>query len=537
MRGRVYSLAVAGGQLFASTDSGSIHCFRPSGKGVPSNLSRRTEARGAEQTTPLVPTNPGRPLARDAGLVNWWKFRVGMDAPARRRGFPNPERHVGDLVGGLRATIVGDVQLRQLGSLEALAFDGLTNSVTVMRDARAADLPEEEMSAEAWVRSDEPSQRGGIVGVSEMAKRRGLGWQLGYRESKFFFALKSVRERKTEKGDPLTFVEGDVNIQKGAWYHVVGTYDGTTQRLYVNGREEKVASEERGSIRYSEQPRYEIGNYRFKSLDSRLSGLLEEVRVYQRALSPDEISQRYEERRELFPEPVRLALGPDAEFVGPETAIVRWHTRTPSPTRLEYRSGDKLFTVSDSVPKIEHEARLSQLQRDRIAQYWVKTGRERQRSTPVFELAGHFHYSVPRVQEVSIPSAANDTLVDWTALAEQLLVNLSRPGVGERSTCLRDSPPQRLARRRCGHRSGQGGVGERDSAALWCLWDTRRTSRSGIALETAIYVVVCQPRRFPIDRRRRSPRERRSRGVARTPSGRRSGCPWTPRSWEGRVSQ
>ncbi|MCH2374147.1 MAG: PQQ-binding-like beta-propeller repeat protein, partial [Planctomycetes bacterium] len=144
--------------------------------------------------------------------------------------------------------------------------------------------------------------------------------------------------------------------------------------------------------------------------------------VYQRALSPDEISQRYEERRELFPEPVRLALGPYAEFVGPETAIVRWHTRTPSPTRLEYRSGDKLFTVSDSVPKIEHEARLSQLQRDRIAQYWVKTGRERQRSTPVFELDGHFNYSVPRVQEVSIPSAANENIVDWTAIAEQILL-------------------------------------------------------------------------------------------------------------------
>jgi hypothetical protein len=67
------------------------------------------------------------------------------------------------------------------------------------------------------------------------------------------------------------------------WYHVAGTYDGSTMRLYLDGIEQDTldiagAADSGGWVRLSHS-----------GSDEALDGLLDDVRIYDRALSPTEI--------------------------------------------------------------------------------------------------------------------------------------------------------------------------------------------------------------------------------------------------------
>jgi len=75
------------------------------------------------------------------------------------------------------------------------------------------------------------------------------------------------------------------------WYHLVGTYDETTNtvRIYVDG-EEKDATSFAGEL-YSAGVSLEIG--RDLPLSRWFDGTVDEVRIYNRALSPEEILEHY----------------------------------------------------------------------------------------------------------------------------------------------------------------------------------------------------------------------------------------------------
>ena len=83
-------------------------------------------------------------------------------------------------------------------------------------------------------------------------------------------------------------------MANGAWYHVVGTYDGAQQRIYVNGAMENSAART-GSI-----PDYgqilAIGKYALDN-NSNFDGTLDEVRVSKTARGADWIKLSYAGQR------------------------------------------------------------------------------------------------------------------------------------------------------------------------------------------------------------------------------------------------
>jgi len=75
-------------------------------------------------------------------------------------------------------------------------------------------------------------------------------------------------------------------IETGVWYHVAGTYDGETLKLYVNGELKDSNTDPSGNLDTTDAI-LAIGTW--SSLTDYFQGTIDEVRIYNRSLSPTEI--------------------------------------------------------------------------------------------------------------------------------------------------------------------------------------------------------------------------------------------------------
>ena len=81
--------------------------------------------------------------------------------------------------------------------------------------------------------------------------------------------------------------ESTTQVGNGTWRHICGTNDGTTSRLYIDGVLDASATESVSSL----QPTVTFGHWQGGT--RYLNGLIDDVRIYNRALSPDEIKRLY----------------------------------------------------------------------------------------------------------------------------------------------------------------------------------------------------------------------------------------------------
>ena len=77
------------------------------------------------------------------------------------------------------------------------------------------------------------------------------------------------------------------------WYHIAGVYDGSEIRLYMDG-EFQVSIPHSGNIIYNNQPFYISRNAPYNSQDHYFRGKIDEVAIYDKALSGLEIKQHYQ---------------------------------------------------------------------------------------------------------------------------------------------------------------------------------------------------------------------------------------------------
>lgn len=83
------------------------------------------------------------------------------------------------------------------------------------------------------------------------------------------------------------------NWNAGQWYHIVGTYDGSTMKIYVNGALEN-SKPQTGNI---EATNYKLffGTRAVNNIPTNMffNGIIDEVKIYSRALSANEILEHY----------------------------------------------------------------------------------------------------------------------------------------------------------------------------------------------------------------------------------------------------
>ena len=159
----------------------------------------------------------------------------------------------------------------------ALSFDGSTNWVAV-NDSNSLDLTAG-MTLEAWVNP------AALSGGSS-------GWRtviLKQQTSDLVYALYGNTDQNRPSG--YVYVGGELDtagtaqLPLNSWTHLATTYDGSALRLFVNGVQVSNRAVS-GNIAQSSSPLRIGGNSVWGEY---FSGLIDEVRVYNRALSQTEI--------------------------------------------------------------------------------------------------------------------------------------------------------------------------------------------------------------------------------------------------------
>lgn len=298
-------------EYFTITPSGSITRSFKSGTDTydvwldPKNVTVQTlqlTSRGIKAVDMRPPgrSEPGVPVRgnRITGKtivtpVKWWKFDEGVGNVTT------------ESVGGDSCAVQGHRSYWKQGvSGAALAFDGYT-SVVSLTSAKGPAITKA-VTIEGWV----------AIGAYPW------NWtpviQQGHEESYYLGIGPHGHVAMCVKvADQVTRVESETRLDRKRWYHVAGVYDAATGtvRVFIDGAVCGELNAGRGSIARSSSP-IQIGKGKKMSQSDPVrantfvaafsfDGLIDEVRLYDEALMPEQITASYEAFQ--LPEATRMA--------------------------------------------------------------------------------------------------------------------------------------------------------------------------------------------------------------------------------------
>ncbi len=203
-------------------------------------------------------------LARAQGLAAAYSFNEGSGTT------------VGDSSANANIGTVANASWTSSGKFGgALSFNG-TNSLVTVADSTSLDLTSA-MTLEAWVYPTALNDWRTIL----MKESSGTHVYLLYANDDAPRPAAYFRTGSVEKG-----AQGTTILPRNAWSHVAATYDGTTFRLFVNGVQVASAAAT-GLINTSNLPLRIGGSTVWGEY---FSGRIDEVRIYNRALSAAEVA-------------------------------------------------------------------------------------------------------------------------------------------------------------------------------------------------------------------------------------------------------
>ncbi len=210
------------------------------------------------------------------GLVGYWSFDEGEGSTAY------------DYSGNGNDGTINGASWTDGISGSALQFDGADDYVLVGTNPVLA--PTQSLTASAWV------QFGSVSGLAYAVSRGRDYWGSGYNLGGWGDRIHGEVNLDDAENNPEVFLLSSTVASCDKWYHIVLTYDSATGgRLYVNGAKEKSAALT-GAIVYrpGQGDDFVIGVLSHHYPDwYDFEGLIDEVRIYNRALSATEIADLY----------------------------------------------------------------------------------------------------------------------------------------------------------------------------------------------------------------------------------------------------
>jgi hypothetical protein len=174
----------------------------------------------------------------------------------------------------------GDAQIvwdDERGS-HVLSLDGDGDYVYCERSWQ--DIVTTEITVTAWIKTDSLGSSNGIVGL-------GYAWRLrGGSGGNAAFQVMNT--------DPVSAATGTWPVNDGTWHHVAGAYDGTEYKLYIDGKT-NVSIASSGVLKGGATAYYGTIGAHYKRSDGApkmfFEGLIDDVRIYDRVLSEQEIRE------------------------------------------------------------------------------------------------------------------------------------------------------------------------------------------------------------------------------------------------------
>ncbi len=211
----------------------------------------------------------GKTVEADAP-VSWWRLGESAGTVAADKTGTNPGAYLSGTTLGAASLVATE------SSNTAVAFDGAKGAVKV---ASSSSLNlSSPFSLEAWIKPSKLPTAGSFSSVLTKAE----SYSLQFNGPNLEFTVIQSGTRHRLQAPSGTIVAGNV-------YHVVGTYDGTTQRLYVNGAQVASAALS-GPASVTANSLY-LGSW--AGGEEFLTGVIDEAAVYNKALSAARIAEHY----------------------------------------------------------------------------------------------------------------------------------------------------------------------------------------------------------------------------------------------------
>lgn len=238
----------------------------------------------------LYPGACGDRLAT-GGFILFKNPQVEFDAPGNN---PSP------FVAGTRSSTQSISDLTNNNTVTAtsltyasdgtFSFNGSSNYLTI---SNFVNKPTTAITCEAWIKPTKSTLSGTIRGGAISATN---SMYLGIIDSIDGGVTHALHWANQTSINRVTSWNG--NVPNNAWSHIAGTYDGTTMRAYLNGVEIYSAAQS-GTIT---DGTYVIGTYGGGLQDGvhNFQGLLPEGKIYNRALSAEEIKRNFNATRSRY---------------------------------------------------------------------------------------------------------------------------------------------------------------------------------------------------------------------------------------------
>lgn len=265
-----------------------------------------------------------------------WNYRMPIDlnyeVPYENKIFPTEglvsrwtfNNSVADNWGSNHGAIHGNPEFVEGKYGNALKFDGVDDFVEIPVSPSLNNL--NALTWSVWVKIDQPSQ--GIM--SKYLMGHSGEWFVDTYAKKPYFV--------TVSGNGRVEAIGNTTLSTGEWYHLAGTYDGGAMNVYVNGVSAGGASQSGPLQRELPLLIGSLGQYYY------FNGTIDEILLYNRALSPSEIKYIYERQvpppvvEDLTDYQVQVTLDPsnfDYSKVKQDGSDLRF-TSGDGKTKLEY---------------------------------------------------------------------------------------------------------------------------------------------------------------------------------------------------------
>jgi hypothetical protein len=264
----VFSILIA---FFSGYFTGSIiNGQNPVSNGSPSPLYQ-TPSPSPSPSVTLTALPSANETVNAIGLIGYWKFDEGEGNIARdSSAFLN-----NGFIQGNPNWVVG-----KHGN--AIYLDGINNYVEIINSDDLSLSGIHPFTLEAWIKPDISQGQSGSLAANIIDKFSNYGLVFDHPNTD----ARGIIFRS----EGNWFFSGEVVISSGAWHHYVGVYDPPYLRAYLDGVEVSVRNV--GNLRLDTNSNSVVFGTNME-LTSRYKGAIDEIMIYARALTAQEVWTQY----------------------------------------------------------------------------------------------------------------------------------------------------------------------------------------------------------------------------------------------------